>query len=157
MPLPEDLLALVSLAGRTVVAAAVTDVWENAKVGFARVLGRGDQQRTRLAERRLEETRKQMEGVPGLELERARAQLEAAWQARLADLLEEYPGVAGDLQALVEQVWAELPAEAVAAAGHGVAAGRDVNISASGGGVAAGTIQGNVSAGNPTHPGPAQQ
>ena len=42
------------------------------------------------------------------------------------------------------------------AAGHSVAAGRDVNITASGGGTAAGVIHGNVTPGNPTGPGPAQ-
>ena len=43
----------------------------------------------------------------------------------------------------------------VAASGYSVAAGRDVNITASGGGMAAGVIHGNVTPG-PTPPGPAQ-
>ena len=42
----------------------------------------------------------------------------------------------------------------MSAADHSAAAGRDMNISASGGGVAAGTIHGDVSTGNPTNPGP---
>lgn len=44
----------------------------------------------------------------------------------------------------------------VLASGHAVAAGRDVNVTASGGGVAAGVIHGNVAPPGPTPPGPAQ-
>lgn len=154
MALAEELLSLASLAGRTVVTAAVTDVWGTAKRGFARLLGRGDPQRSEMAERRLEETREQLARTPAAELERAQAQLESAWQTRLLDLLEEHPKAAADLRALVAQIQEQLPADAASAAGHGVAAGRDVNISAARGGVAAGTIHGDVSPGNPTTPGP---
>jgi hypothetical protein len=45
---------------------------------------------------------------------------------------------------------------AVSAAGHSVAAGRDVKITASNGGTAAGVIHGNVAPPGPTRPGPAQ-
>jgi multidrug resistance efflux pump len=148
---------LASLAGRTVVAAAVTDAWGTAKRGFARLLGLGDAGRTELAERRLEQTREELAGVSAAELERAQSQLEATWQTRLLDLLEEHPEMAAELQALVEQVGAQLPAGVVSAAGHGVAAGRDVNIGAWGGGVAAWTVHGNVTPGSPTGPGPATQ
>jgi hypothetical protein len=157
MALAEEVVALASLAGRTVVAAAVTDAWGMTKRGFARLLGRGDAGQTELAERRLEQTREQLAGVPAADLEQARAQLGGTWQTRLLDLLEEQPEMAADLQALVEQVQAQLPAGAASAAGHGVAAGRDVNITASGGGVAAGTLQGNVTPVNPTTPAPAAQ
>jgi len=44
----------------------------------------------------------------------------------------------------------------VVASDHAAAAGRDVNITASGGGTAAGVIHGNVSPANPTTPGPAR-
>lgn len=151
--MPMELLALAALAGRTVVAAAATDLWESAKHGFARLLGRGDQEREELMERRLEDTREQLQAIPELEWEQAHTQLEAAWQTRLVDLLEEHPDAAADLQVLIDRIRAELPARAVSATGHGVAAGENVNISASGGGVAAGTIQGNVSPSNPTQPG----
>ena len=99
---------------------------------------------------RLDDTREQLQGAPESEREQARTRLEAAWQTRLIDLLEEHPDAAADLQILIDRIQTELPARAVTASGHGVAAGRDVNISASGGGVAAGTIQGNVSPSNPT-------
>ena len=74
---------------------------------------------------------------------------------RIRDLLEENPGVEADLRTLVQEIQAQLPARMVSAADHAVAAGRDVNISASGGGVAAGVVHGNVAPPNPTRPGPA--
>jgi hypothetical protein len=153
----EALLSLASLAGRTVAAAAATDGWEAVKRGFARLLGRGDQARAEVAERRLEQARGELAGVPADRAELVRDRVAAAWQTRVLDLLEEHPELAGEVRALVEQARAELPEGGVLAAGYGVAAGGDVNISASGGGVAAGTIHGNVMPGNPTVPGPASQ
>ena len=76
---------------------------------------------------------------------------------RLADLLEEDPGVEADLRALVQEIQAQLPAGVVSAADHAVAAGRDVNITASGGGVAAGVIHGNVAPPDPTRAGPGER
>jgi hypothetical protein len=150
-------MSLASLAGRTLVASAVTDAWETAKQGFARLLGGGDTRRAAIAERRLERTREALAGVPAAELEQAQSLLEAAWQTRLLDLLDERPEAAADLQALVERVRGLLPAEAVSAAGHGVTAGRDVKISALSGGVAAGMVHGSVAPGNPTGPGVADR
>ena len=155
MPLVAALIALAALAGNTVVTAAVTDAWEAARKGFARLLGRGDPDRTKAAERRLEETREQLTEATGADLERTRAALEAQWVTRMRDLLEEDPGVEADLRDLVEEIRAQLPAGVVSAADHSVAAGRDVNITASGGGTAAGVIHGNVAPPNPTPPGPA--
>jgi hypothetical protein len=148
-------MALAALAGNTVVTAAVTDAWEAARKGFARLLGRGDPGKTKVAEQRLAETHDQLTEATGADLERVRAALEAQWVTRLADLLEEDPGVEADLRALVEQIQAQMPAGVVSAADHAVAAGRDVNITASGGGVAAGVIHGNVAPPNPTCQGPA--
>jgi hypothetical protein len=67
-------------------------------------------------------------------MESARAALEAQWVTRMRDLLEEDPGVEADLRTLVGEIQARLPAGMVAAADHSVAAGRDVNITAPGGG-----------------------
>jgi hypothetical protein len=150
----EALIALAALAGNTVVAAAATDAWEAARRKFAHLLGRGDPDRTRLAESRLDQTRQQLEDVTGQELERAQAELGRAWQVRLEDLLEEDPGVEADLRAVVEEIRAALPRGVVSAADHAVAAGRDVNISADRGGVAAGVIHGSVGPPNPPGPGP---
>jgi hypothetical protein len=151
----EALLSLAALAGSTVVAAAATDAWESVKRGFARVLGSGDRDRAGVAERRLEQTRQQLaDATPG-ELERIRGEAAVAWQVRLLDLLEEHPEIAGELRALIDQAWARLSAGTVSASGHGVAVGGDVTITASSGGIAAGTISGNVTPANPTRPGPA--
>jgi hypothetical protein len=152
----EALVALTALAGNTVVAAATTDAWEAARRKFARLLGRGDPEKEQLAEQRLEETRRQLEGVSGQELEQAQADLARAWQVRLTDLLEEDPGVKAELRAVVEEIRAQLPAGTVAASDHAVAAGRDVNIKATSGGVAAGVIHGDVAPPGPTRPGLAQ-
>ena len=151
----EALIALAALAGNTVVAAATTDAWEACRRGFARLLGRGDAKKAQLAEQRLAETHKQLTTAAGADLERARAAQEVQWTTRLTDLLEEDPGVEAELRSLVEEIRAQLPAGVVSAADHSVAAGRDVNISASEGGVAAGVIHGDVAPPGPTRPGPA--
>src|SRR5215469_8639086 len=151
----EALMALAALAGNTVVAAATTDAWEACRRGFARLLGRGDVTRAELAEQRLAETHKQLAMAAGADLQRARAAQEAQWTTRLTDLLEEDPGVEAELRSLVEEIRAQLPAGVVSAADHAVAAGGDVNISVTGGGVAAGVIHGDVAPPGPTRPGPA--
>jgi len=151
----EALIALAALAGNTVVSAATTDVWEAARGKFAQLLGRGDTARAKLAEQRLDQTRQQLQAVSGQELEKARTDLAKVWQVRLEDLLEEDPGVEADLRSVVEEVRALLPATVVSAADHSLAAGRDVNISASEGGVAGGVIHGDVAPPGPTRPGPA--
>jgi hypothetical protein len=150
----EALVALGALAGNTVVAAATTDVWEAARRKLAWLLGRGDPDKAKAAERRLEETHDQLTNAAGADLERVRAALEAQWVTRLTDLLEDDPGIEAELRAVVEEIRSHLPAGTVAASDHAVAAGRDVNISASQGGVAAGVIHGNV-APDPTRPSPA--
>jgi hypothetical protein len=144
MPLVAALLALATVAGNTIVAAATTDAWEAARRKVARLLSRGDPKKEQLADKRLEETRQQLAGVSGQELEQAQADLGRVWQVRLADLLEEDPGTEAELRALVEEIRAQLPAVAVSAADHSIAAGGDINISASGGGIAAGVIHGDV-------------
>jgi hypothetical protein len=148
---------LITLAANTVVAAATTDAWEAARRRFAQLLGRGDSKKEQLAEKRLEETSLRLDGVTGQELEKAQADLGKAWQVRIADLLEEDPGVEAELRALVEEIQAQLPAGVVSVADHSVAAGRDVNITASGRGTAAGVIHGNVAPPDPTSPGPASR
>jgi hypothetical protein len=121
--------------------AAAGDVWEAAKRGFAAVMGRGDSRRTELAERRLDETWQQLRVAPGAERQDA---LIVTWRTRLADLLEEDQDIADDLRTLLG---------GIRATGYGVAAGRDLNVTALGGGVAAGIIHGNVAPANPTVPG----
>lgn len=147
------MMALAQFAGQTVAAAAVTDVWEAVRGRFVRLLGRGDARRTQVAEQWLAQTREQLIAAPGSGLERAREAVAERWAGRFADLLDEDPGLEAELRALADEVAARLPA---AAADHSVAAGRDANITASGGGTAAGVIHGNVAPPGPTGPGPAQ-
>jgi hypothetical protein len=150
------LVALAQFAGQTVAAAALTDTWEAVRGRFSRLLGRGDARKTEVAEQWLAQTREQLTaGVAGAGLERTREAQEARWAGRFSDLLDEIPGIEAELRALVEEVAAGLPAGAVSAAGYSVAAGRDVTIRASGGGIAAGVIHGNVAPPDPPGPGPA--
>jgi hypothetical protein len=128
------LLALAQFAGQTVAAAAVTDVWESTRARFARLLGRGDARKTEVAERWLAQTREQLTAAGPGELERVREAATERWAGRFADLLDEDPGAEAGLRVLVEEVAARLPAVTVAPDGHSVAAGRDVRITASGGG-----------------------
>lgn len=153
MAVEESLLPLASMAGQAIVAAAATDVWASVKRRFARLLGHGDQRQTDQVERRLEHVREELTGAPADQLVRFQEQLAIAWQTRLLDALEEHPEIAGELRSLIDEVHTQLSASAVDAAGHGLAAGRDVTVTASTGGVAAGTIHGNVMPGNPTSPG----
>jgi hypothetical protein len=153
----EVLVALAQFAGQTVAAAAVTDVWESVRDRFARLLGRGDARRTAVAEGWLAQTREQLTTVsPGAGVEQVRQAAAERWAGRFADLLDEDSGLEAQLRALVEEVVVRLPTAAVSAAEHSRAAGRDVHITASGGGLAAGVIHGTVTPlGNPTRPGPA--
>jgi len=152
------LMALAQFAGQTVAQAAITDVWEAVRGRFARLLGRGDARKSQVAEQWLAQTHQQLAAAAkGSGLEQAREAQAERWAGRFADLLDEDPGVEAELRALVEEVAAQLPATAVSAVDHSVAAGQDVNITASGGATAAGVIHGYVAPPNPTPPGPANQ
>ena len=87
------------------------------------------------------------------------------WASRFSDLLDADPSLADKLRALTDDVAARLPPGAIRPTGHSIAAARDVNVTASGGGVAAGVIHSNVAPPNaanapdppnPTRPGPAK-
>lgn len=143
-----DIAALAALAGNALVTAAVTDTWEDVRHKIARIFGRGkpDSQ----IERKFDATRAAVEAAGSADdAERARASQVASWTARLTVLLEDHPDAAGELAALVQEINVSGPV----ASGHAVAAGRDVNITATGGGLGAGVIHGDVSMG-PTRPGP---
>jgi hypothetical protein len=153
----DALVTLAQFAGQTVASAAITDAWEAARGRFARLIGRGNDSRTERAERRLAETHHQLAVTAGADLERARQAQAERWADRFADLLDEHPDLEADLQALTAEVAAQLSAPAVSATDHSVAAGRDMNITADHGSIAAGAIHGNVTLPGPTPPGPAYQ
>ena len=87
----EVLIALAQWAGQTVAAAAVTDVWESTRRKIAQLLGRGDPRKTEVTEQWLAQTREQLAGAEGADLESARAAQAQRWQGRFADLLDEDP------------------------------------------------------------------
>jgi hypothetical protein len=147
-------MALAQFAGQTVAAAAVTDAWESARSRFARLLGHGDARKTEVAEQWLAQTREQLAAAGG-DLEPVQLVVANRWAGRFADLLDEDPAVEADLRVLVEEIAAQLPTPGVSAADHSLAAARDVKVTASGGGTAAGVIHGNVTPPGPTPPGPA--
>jgi hypothetical protein len=127
----EGRTALAALAGDAFVAAATTDVWEVVGRKAAPLLGGGDRKKEQLANGRLKETRRQLERVSGRELEETRADLGRVWQVRLADLLEEDPGVEAELRALVEEILAQLP-PGTGTVAEQAAARQDVSTSAAG-------------------------
>src|SRR5580692_6663539 len=97
--LEASLLVLAAEAGRTVVDAATTGRWETAERQYARLLGRGNAQQTKLAEQWLE-------GGYGADTELIRTALAGRWAGRWADLLEEDPDAEAELRAYLQQVQA---------------------------------------------------
>jgi hypothetical protein len=152
----EVLMPLAQFAGQTVVAAAITDMWESVRGRFAHLLGRGSTRKTEAADRWLAQTREQLAAADRGELEQVREAAAERWAGRFADLLDEDPSAEAELRSVVEEVAGWLPAGLVSATRYSVAAGRDVRVTASGGSVAAGVIHGDVAPPDPTHPGPAQ-
>src|SRR5690242_15353404 len=127
----ESLLELAALAGQmvVVVAAAPADVWEAACGGFAKLLGCGNAEQTRLVERQLDDTRSQLASVITTYAGRIRVALAERWAGRWKDLLEEHPGAEDDLRLLIEGIWMSIQARTVPVSGR---AGDDDNISMSG-------------------------
>ena len=154
--MPNDsLMVLAQFAGQTVAAAAITDLWESARGRFARLFGHEDARKAEVTERWLDQTREQLTSAGDGELERALAAQAERWAGRFADLLDEHPNLEAQLRALMEELATQVHTTTACAWGHSVAARRDVIITASGGGTAAGVIHGNVTPPGPTIPGPA--
>src|SRR4051812_19134251 len=101
--LTEALTALAAAGGSALVGAVATDAWRTAKAGFSHLLGRGDAGRTAAVERQLEASRAQLEAADGAD-EQVRLVQQAAWTARLEDLLIEQPHAADALRQLLQQV-----------------------------------------------------
>src|SRR5271166_1639518 len=127
--LTESRLALTVLAGRTVVDAASTDGWDTVRCGYARLLGRGDTERTRLAEQRLDETRKQLIDVARTEVWLyLSSELALRWTERLADLLAENPDAEADLRTLIQEIQTTLPSGALSGSSQTAFVGGGENI-----------------------------
>ncbi|TMR24277.1 hypothetical protein ETD86_05035 [Nonomuraea turkmeniaca] len=100
--LAEALIALAGAAGSALVTAMTTDAWEGVKTRCARLLGRGDADAEARQEGRLEQSRQEL--LAADDRERAGREQEAAWAARLRDLLEDHPDSEGQLRELVDSV-----------------------------------------------------
>jgi len=109
-----DMATLAALAGNTLVTAAVTDAFDEARHQVARVFGRGKPDRA--IERRLTTTRHQLTAIAPAELDAVRAACVRQWETRFVDLLADHPEAASELSALVEQL-----KTAIAQAGGNVA------------------------------------
>ena len=105
-----EIASILTTAAATLVAAATTDVWQQVRNGFARLLGRGDHGQEMAATRRLDALATAVEQASPDKRAEVRQQLQADWGVRLADLIEDDPAVAYSLRSLVDQVRAQLPA-----------------------------------------------
>jgi hypothetical protein len=72
-----------------VIDAAATNGWETAQRKYAQLLGCRNAKQTQLVEQWLEETREQLAGEAGADMELIRAALAGRWAGRWADVLEE--------------------------------------------------------------------
>ncbi|MFD9932267.1 hypothetical protein ACFWZ6_03925 [Streptomyces massasporeus] len=85
----EQALADLAAAGSTVVVqAAGTDAWAGLRQMMARWFGRGDGRREQAELERLDHTAAALQTMDAADAERVRIRQEAAWQARIADLLK---------------------------------------------------------------------
>ncbi len=154
--LAESLTALAAAGGAAVVQAATTDAWTGLRERVARWFGRGDGELERVQLERLDRSAAELVAGGGSEQERA---LQATvWQTRIEDLLEGLDGeqqeqAATELRALLADTAA---APGVSAAAGGVAAGRDVSVTAEGGSIAAAVLHGGAHIGPPPVPDPSQ-
>lgn len=151
--LPEALTALATAGGTAVVQAAGTDAWEGFRRRVAVWFGRGDAERESGELARLDQTAADLAAEEGVSAERIRIRQEALWQARFEGLLEglaqdERDRAVAELQSLLD---AERASGAVVGDG-GLAAGRDLNVSADNSSVAAGVINGGVHLSPPPPP-----
>ena len=134
---------LATVAGNSLVAAAVTDAWEAARHGFARLFGRGEPDPA--MERRLTVTRSQLTDAPPAELDQVQAELARRWTLWLTALLEEEPAAEAELRTLVAEVSRALPGSGSRAADQAVIVEGNLTVSADRSGMAIGVVHGNVS------------
>ncbi|CAL9374172.1 hypothetical protein SUDANB176_00929 [Streptomyces sp. enrichment culture] len=156
--LEEALTALAAAGGTAVVQAAGTDMWTGLRQAVAGWFGRGDGQRQRVELERLDRTAEELRTAQAADAERVRIRQEAAWQARIEDLLEslddsERARAAEELRVLLSR---RAPGGGVSAGRGGLAAGGNLGIRADRGSIAAGVINGEVGIGTPSEPDPSR-
>lgn len=133
-------IALAATAAAALVQAMVTDGWDGVRHKIASLFGGGEPDAA--IGRRLDSARDELTAADPGQREAVRAALADQWETRLGDLLADRPDVEPELAALVREMQV---AGQVVASDHGVAAGRDVNVTARDGSVAAAVIAGPVS------------
>ena len=97
----EWLVGLAASGGGALVGAVVTDVWQAARSGYARLFSRGDGPRGELVEARLDALAAEVRRAGPADRDAVCGRLALAWQTRLIDLLEEHPDAADELRDLV--------------------------------------------------------
>jgi hypothetical protein len=103
------LVQLATSGATTLIGAAATDLWKDARAGFIKLFGRGDAGREAAAARRLDSLTATVESVDPDERDSVREQQLPVWRTRLEDLLEEDPGAAEQLRGLRDDLAARLP------------------------------------------------
>ncbi|NGO12841.1 hypothetical protein G5C60_35870 [Streptomyces sp. HC44] len=156
--LEEALMTLSATGGLAVVQAAGTDAWSGFRQAAARWFGRGDAGEEDTALARLDATDAAVRSAGSGEVTHRRRELAAEWQARFLNLLEELPlpereRAGEELQRILDSHLRDFPGS-VTAGQRGVAAGRDISISAEGGSLAAAEVHGNVNFNPPPPAGP---
>jgi hypothetical protein len=101
---------LLILAATTLVEAMSSDAWESAKKAVSAWWRRHRPNQAASVEEALESSCREVRSADDVHRERMISAIEGRWQGRLAALIEERPEVAGNLNNLVEQLRALLPA-----------------------------------------------
>lgn len=104
--LNEGLAALAASAGTGLVAAMVTDGWQQVRVRAARLLSRGDAEEGRRQEDRLEQTRREVVGASADRIEEVARRQGEAWRIRFEDLLGDHPEAEAAVRELVAHLGA---------------------------------------------------
>lgn len=99
--LNDALEALAASAGTAVVAAMVTDGWQETRTRVARLLSHGDACEEERQRARLERTRAELTASPGEQARRVRQRQDTVWRLRFADLLEDTPDAEAELRDLM--------------------------------------------------------
>ncbi|MER6421190.1 hypothetical protein [Streptomyces sp. NPDC001137] len=150
------LIALAASGGTAVVTAAGTDAWAALRQAMARWLGRGDPQRERAEQERLEQTMVLVQAAHADQAQRVQALQEGAWQTRIESVLE---GLEGSARAQAAEELRGLLAQHAgpgALAGPGGLAAGQVDIRAEHGSIAAGVLHGGAHIAHPRMPDPPQ-
>jgi hypothetical protein len=102
--IPEWMTALAAAGGSALAGAMATDAWETTRARFARLFGRADTPQRAVIEARLDSDVTALERAGHGDRDRIRHELAAAWEARLAGLLESEPDTAHELRTAIERL-----------------------------------------------------